>query len=70
VEGVPEIPLIKPPSQEGNIRSDAIMFFDFSLTQGFTPAKQALYRLSYASNLFCSGYFGGGVSRTVCLGWP
>jgi hypothetical protein len=46
------------------------MFFDFSLTQGFTPAKQALYRLSYASNLFCSGYFGGGVSRTVCLGWP
>jgi hypothetical protein len=26
--------------------------------QGFALAKQALYHLSYSSNLFCSGYFG------------
>jgi hypothetical protein len=33
------------------------------LTQGFTPAKQALYCLSHISNPFCSGYFGDGVSN-------
>jgi hypothetical protein len=32
--------------------------------------KQALYHLSHTSSLFCSGYFGDEVSRTVCLGWP
>jgi hypothetical protein len=32
--------------------------------------KQALYHLSHSFCPFCSGYFGGGVSRTVRLGWP
>jgi hypothetical protein len=31
-------------------------------TQGFTFARQALCHLSYISRLFCSGYFGNGVS--------
>jgi hypothetical protein len=35
----------------------------------FTFAKQALYNLSHSSGSFCSGYFGDGVSRSICLGW-
>jgi hypothetical protein len=31
-------------------------------TQGFTLANQVLYCLSHTSSLFCSGYFGDGVS--------
>jgi hypothetical protein len=38
-------------------------------TQGFTLAKQALYRLSNTSSPFCSGYFGDGISQTICMGW-
>jgi hypothetical protein len=34
-------------------------------TQSFALAKQALCLLSYCSSPFCSGYFGGGVSRTL-----
>jgi hypothetical protein len=26
--------------------------------------------LSHTSSAFCSGYFGDGVSWTICLGWP
>jgi hypothetical protein len=40
-------------------------------TQGFSLAKQTLYHFSHTSSPFCSGYFGdGGVSQTICLGWP
>jgi hypothetical protein len=28
-----------------------------------------LYCLSHTSSPFCSGYFGDGVLRTICLGW-
>jgi hypothetical protein len=38
--------------------------------QGFTLAKQALYWLSHTTSPFCSGYFGDGVFRTLCLDWP
>jgi hypothetical protein len=37
--------------------------YSFSLEivgQGFTLAKQVLYRLSHTSSPFCSGYFGDG----------
>jgi hypothetical protein len=37
--------------------------------KSFTLAKQALYCLSHTSSPFFSGYFGGGISRTICLGW-
>jgi hypothetical protein len=37
---------------------------------GFTLAEQALYCLSHTSSPFCSGYFGDGVSRAICLSWP
>jgi hypothetical protein len=33
-------------------------------------AKLMLYHLSHTYSSFCSGYFGDGVSRTICLGWP
>jgi hypothetical protein len=39
-------------------------------TQGFMFANQALYCLSLNFSPFCSSYFGDGVSRTLCLGWP
>jgi hypothetical protein len=33
--------------------------------------KQAIYHLCTPGVEFCSGYFGdGGVSQTICLGWP
>jgi hypothetical protein len=39
--------------------------------QGFSLAKQVLYYLSHTSSPFCSSYFGnGGVSWTICPGWP
>jgi hypothetical protein len=38
--------------------------------QGFEFARQALSHLSHTSSSFCFGYFGDGVSRTICLGWP
>jgi hypothetical protein len=33
-------------------------------------AKQALYHLSHISSPFDFGYFGEGISRTICPGWP
>jgi hypothetical protein len=54
----------------------SVFFFIFDgtgvWTQGFalTLTKQILFHMSNASCPFCSGYFGGGVSQTVCLGWP
>jgi hypothetical protein len=39
------------------------------LTQDFKLEKQVLYCLSHTSSPFCSGYFGAGVSRTICQGW-
>jgi hypothetical protein len=37
---------------------------------GFVLAKQVLYCLNHDFRPFCSGYFGDGILRTVCLGWP
>jgi hypothetical protein len=39
-------------------------------TWGFMLAKQTFHCLSLTSSLFWSGYFGDGVSQTVCWGWP
>jgi hypothetical protein len=39
------------------------------LTQGFMLAKQEIFHLRHTSSPFCSGYFGDGVSQTVCPGW-
>jgi hypothetical protein len=39
-------------------------------TQDFTLSKQMLHCFSHISGPFCSGYFGGGVLWTICLGWP
>jgi hypothetical protein len=38
--------------------------------QGFVFVKQSLYSLSHTSIPFCSGYFGDGVSKTICPVWP
>jgi hypothetical protein len=39
-------------------------------TQGFAITKHVLYYLSNTSSpLFC-GYFGDGLSQTICLSWP
>jgi hypothetical protein len=38
-------------------------------TQGFMLTKQVLYCFSLTSSPFCSGYFGGGVWKTICPGW-
>jgi hypothetical protein len=35
----------------------------------FRACKAALYHLSHTSSPFCSGCFGDGVSRKICLGW-
>jgi hypothetical protein len=32
-------------------------------------AKQALYCLSHSSSLFCSDYFRGSISQSICQGW-
>jgi hypothetical protein len=29
--------------------------------------KQVLYLLAHTSGSFCSGYFGDGISQTICL---
>jgi hypothetical protein len=39
-------------------------------TQGFVLTTQALFCLSHTTSPFCSVYFGDGVWRTMCLGWP
>jgi hypothetical protein len=44
--------------------------WSFGLRASCVRAKQALYHLIHVSNPFCSGYFGDGVSRTICPGWP
>jgi hypothetical protein len=69
--------------QSESIHSDRISFSPFFFfffffdgtgvwTQGFALAKQKLYHLNKTSIPFCSSYFGdvGGVSQTICLGWP
>jgi hypothetical protein len=38
-------------------------------TQSFTFAKQAFYCLNQTSTPFLSGYFGDGISKTICQGW-
>jgi hypothetical protein len=39
-------------------------------TPGFTLAKQVLCGLGHNSSPFWTGYFGSGVSQTICLGCP
>jgi hypothetical protein len=50
-----------------------LYYFSFSFffggTQGFVLAKQALYHSSHVFSPFFSGYFGDGLSRTICLDW-
>jgi hypothetical protein len=36
----------------------------------FALAKQALYCLSHTSSPFCSDYFGDGILKAICPGWP
>jgi hypothetical protein len=56
------------------LRSLESLFFIFceGLNAGLAKclAKQVLYHLSHTSSPFCSGYFGDGVSPTICLGCP
>jgi hypothetical protein len=42
---------------------------DWDLNQGLQACKEALYYLSHTSSTFFSGYFGDGVSQTICPGW-
>jgi hypothetical protein len=37
--------------------------------QGFILTKQAFYQLSHTPSSLCSGYFGDGVSQTICPNW-
>jgi hypothetical protein len=51
----------------------SVFFFFYGTgtwTQCFVLAKQALYHLSWTSSPFCYGYFGDGLSQTICLSWP
>jgi hypothetical protein len=48
----------------GDWRETGVWIQDFILT------KQALYCLSHDANPFCSGYFGVGISQTICPDWP
>jgi hypothetical protein len=51
-----------------------ILYYYFSIyflvTLGFELRASCLHHLSYASSIFCSGYFGDGFPRTIYLGWP
>jgi hypothetical protein len=40
------------------------------LNLGIVLEKQALYCLSPTFSPFWSGYFGDGILRAICLGWP
>jgi hypothetical protein len=56
------------------------MFSDFFFFGGFVGlrfelksfmlAYKELYHVSYTYSPFCSGYFGDGVLRTICLDRP
>jgi hypothetical protein len=37
-------------------------------TQGFPLAQQVLFHMSHCSTSLCSGYFGDGVSQSICSG--
>jgi hypothetical protein len=52
-----------------NVAEVFFFFFSFDGTGVCTEDFQVLYRLSQASSLFCSGYFGDGGSQTACCGW-
>jgi hypothetical protein len=49
-----------------------LLFFwwDWDLNSGLWPFKAGAIPLEYTSSPFCPGYFGDGVSWTICLGWP
>jgi hypothetical protein len=44
-------------------------FIRLFLGGGLVLTKQALYCLSHTSSSFCSGYFGDGVSPSICCPW-
>jgi hypothetical protein len=53
----------------------SFLFFFFSCgigvwTQGFALVKLALYDVSHTPCPFCCSYFGDGVLRIICRGWP
>jgi hypothetical protein len=66
---------------EADLPSGFLSFICFlveqSLNSGYRTCKAHLYCLSHArlyclshtSSPFCSGYFGDGISRTICPGW-
>jgi hypothetical protein len=48
------------PTTPHPVTQDLFFFFGWNWgvsTQGFVVAKQALYKLSHTSSLFCSAYF-------------
>jgi hypothetical protein len=64
-------------SKEGEISGlCAVFLFCFGgcrtrvWTQVCIFTKQVFYHLSHPSSPLCSGYFGFGVSQTICSGWP
>jgi hypothetical protein len=47
-----------------------IFWWDWSLNSGFCTWKAGTLLLEPRSSPLYSGYFGHGVSHTICLGWP
>jgi hypothetical protein len=43
---------------------------DYHAVNNFAFPKQVSFYLSHTSSPFCFGYFGDGISRTICPGWP
>jgi hypothetical protein len=65
---------VRRSSSVASVWGYAFGFFFFGATgvwtQDFMLAKKVLYLLRHTSSPFCSGYFGDGVLRNICLGWP
>jgi hypothetical protein len=47
-----------------------LLLWDWGLNSGLHTCKPGALLLEHTSSLFCSCYFGNGVSPTICLGWP
>jgi hypothetical protein len=47
-----------------------LFWWNWGLNSGLHGCKQVCYHLSHTSSPFSSGYFGDGVSRTICPGRP
>jgi hypothetical protein len=62
---------LHPSRERSTVISVIILFFCVGLglrAPGFQLTKQVLY-VSHTSSPFCSGYFGDGFSRTICLSY-